>query len=111
MTASEEMRPEQDARWQLARQVAREMDSARMTLIVAVAAASRLARLADADESHEILTRTTAGFQALLEADLKVLLSLVRQWRLETLAQAGDDGLRIIAEEADDDDEEDATDD
>ena len=35
MTAPEETRPEQDARWQLARQLAREMDSARMTLIVA----------------------------------------------------------------------------
>ena len=100
MTAPEERRPEQEAGRQFARLIYSELYSARMTFLTADASASRLARLADADESHEILTRTTAGHQALLEADLNVLLSLVRQWRLETLLNAGEHGMRIIEAEA-----------
>ncbi len=67
--------------------------------------------VASSPESRRATALAAADFQRLLAADLRVILSQVRRWRLETLAQAGDDGLRIIAEEADDDDEEDATDD
>ena len=62
-------------------------------------------------ESRRATALAAADFQRLLAADLRVLLSQVRRWRLETLAWAGDDGLRIIEAEAAwvDDDEDDAT--
>ena len=115
MTASEETRPEQEAGRVLVREILMSLDSARMTVFAADASARRLWRVADADESHETMTRVTANYQALLEADLNVVRALVRQWRLETLLGAGDAGLRIIEAEAawvdDDENEEDATDD
>ena len=80
------------------------VDASYFVGLISVSAASN-------PESRRATVLAAADFQRLLAADLRVLLSQVRRWRLETLAQAGDDGLRIIAEEADDDDEEDATDD